>query len=87
MPPPQPTQQQAPRPRHRRGVQVKADELRKFREELGISVRALAEQVDLAPQTLWNLESGHGPRTSPEAAHRLAHALNVKYEEIAEAAA
>lgn len=74
---------QAPKPRRRRSVQIKADELRKLREETGVGVRAFADMVGIAASTMWNLENScRGSRTSPETAQRLARALNVKDDQI-----
>lgn len=77
----------APRPRHRRGVQVKADNLRNLRQRTGIPVRAFAKQVGISTQHMYNLENGWKTRISPEAAQRIANQLQVDYEQIVEVAA
>lgn len=78
----QPTQQQAPRPRIRRGVQVKANKIRALREGTGDNVRTFATKVRISHQHMYNLENGCRPRASVEVAHRIANELGVQYEQI-----
>jgi len=64
-----------------RTIKPNGAELRRLREERGITVPQLARKIGRHPQSIWNIE-GREPNTSKVFMHQIANALKVDYSAI-----
>lgn len=60
--------------------------IREHREKLKISRRALSELANISHTEIYRLENGKRKNPSPPLLRSIANALNVRYEDIMEAA-
>ena len=60
--------------------------IREHREKLKISRRALSELANISHTEIYRLENGKRKNPSPPLLKSIANALNVRYEDIMEAA-
>lgn len=60
--------------------------IKEHREKLNISMRKLAELSNISPTEIHRLETGKRKNPSPPLLRSIANALNVRYEDIMEAA-
>ena len=56
--------------------------IRKFRQEKGISQDRLSKLADLSLNTIVNMESGGNPNPTIETLNKIANALDVKVDEL-----
>jgi len=56
--------------------------IRRIRQEKGISQDRLSKQADLALNTIVNIESGENPNPTIETLKKIADALEVSIEEL-----
>jgi DNA-binding XRE family transcriptional regulator len=59
---------------------VKKNQVKKFREEIPLSISELARKAELTPQTIAKMEKGLSTRKNSEL--KVAKALQKKYEEV-----
>ena len=56
--------------------------IKKIRQEKGISQDRLSKRADLALNTIVNIESGESPNPTVETLQKIANALEVSIEEL-----
>ena len=56
--------------------------IRKFRQEKGISQDRLSKLADLSLNTIVNIESGGNPNPTIETLNKIANALDVKVDDL-----
>ena len=59
---------------------IKKNQVKKFREEIPLSMSELARKAELTPQTVAKMEKGLSTRKNSEL--KVAKALQKKYEEV-----
>jgi transcriptional regulator with XRE-family HTH domain len=59
-----------------------AKNIKKFRQEKGISQDRLSKLADLSLNTIVNIESGGNPNPTIETLNRIANALGVKVDDL-----
>jgi DNA-binding XRE family transcriptional regulator len=59
---------------------VKKNQVKRFREEIPLSMSELARKAELTPQTIAKMEKGLSTRKNSEL--KVAKALQKKYEEV-----
>jgi len=55
--------------------------VRRYREKAALSIRELAEIAELAPASIWNIETGRH-KARPSSIRKLAKALQVRPDEL-----
>jgi transcriptional regulator with XRE-family HTH domain len=61
-----------------------AKNIKRFRQEKGISQDRLSKLADLSLNTIVNIESGGNPNPTIETLNKIANALDVKVDELIE---
>ncbi len=62
----------------------KREDIKRIREDLGLSMNALSSKAELSPPSIYRIESGITQRVNPHRAKAIAKALGCKISDIFE---